>query len=52
MRAETIKHYHTEYDRMRNHLATTTMPGITREQAVKRTKTLEGSGERAFDTIR
>ena len=51
MRAKTIKNYQTEYDRIRNHLANTTMPGITREQALKRTKTLEGLGARAFDTI-
>ena len=51
MRAKTIKNYQTEYDRIRNHLANTTMPGITREQALKRTTTLEGLGARAFDTI-
>ena len=51
-RAKTIKNYQTEYDRIRNHLANTSMPGATREQALTRKKTLEDLGAKAFDFIR
>ena len=51
MRAKTVKNYQTEYDRIRNHLNNTATPGITREQATKRIKVLEGLGARAFDII-
>jgi hypothetical protein len=51
MKAKTVKNYQTEYDRIRNHLANTTTPGLTREHAQKRVKVLEGLGARAFDII-
>jgi hypothetical protein len=51
MRAKTIKNYQSEYDRIRSHLSDTTLPGVTREQILKRTKTLESLGARAFDNI-
>ena len=47
-RAKTIRHYQTEYDRIRNHLNDTSRKGITREQALNRKKTLEDLGA-AFD---
>ena len=49
MRAKTVKNYQTEYDRIRNHLANTATPGITRQQVINRKKVLEGLGAKAFD---
>ena len=51
MHAKTVKNYQSEYDRIRNHLEHSTTPGITREQVIKRKKTLESLGAKAFDTI-
>ena len=51
MRAKTVKNYQTEYDRIRNHLENTAMPGITRQQVISGKNVLEGLGAKAFDFI-
>jgi uncharacterized protein (DUF111 family) len=46
---QAIKNYQTEYDRIRNHLASNLIPDTTREHIVNRKATLRDLGAQAFD---
>ena len=52
LRAQTIKNYQSEYDRIRSHMENSAMPHVLRESINRRKQTLERLGAKAFDGMR
>ena len=52
LRAQTIKNYQSEYDRIRGELKTSMMPYVLMEQLIKRKSALEKLGAQAVNGIR
>jgi uncharacterized protein (DUF111 family) len=52
LQAKKIKNYQSEYDRIRSHMADSSVPFQTREKLKDRKSFLESLGAQAFDGIR
>jgi uncharacterized protein (DUF111 family) len=52
LQAKKINNYQSEYDRIRNHMADSSIPFQTREKVRDRKSFLASLGAQAFDTIR
>jgi uncharacterized protein (DUF111 family) len=47
MEAKTVKNYQSEYDRIRNHMASSSLPYKTKEAVIQRKAVLERMGAKA-----